>query len=33
MCDAVLPAVYNRRRNRYEALGIVQGRLYLLFCP
>ncbi len=33
MCDDVLPAVYNRRRDRYEALGIVQGRLYLLTCP
>ncbi|MCS6999615.1 MAG: hypothetical protein RML15_03625 [Bacteroidota bacterium] len=33
MCDAVLPAFYNRQRNRYEALGIVQGRLYLLTCP
>lgn len=32
MCDTVLPAVFNRRRNRYEALGVVQGRLYLLVC-
>ncbi|RMF32620.1 MAG: hypothetical protein D6747_08820 [Chlorobiota bacterium] len=32
MCDAVLPPIYNRRRGRYEALGIVQGRLYLLSC-
>lgn len=33
MCDDVLPAIYNRRRDRYEALGILQGRLYLLMCP
>lgn len=32
MCDQVLPPIYNRRRSRYEALGIVQGRLYLLTC-
>lgn len=32
MCDHVLPPIYNRRRGRYEALGIVQGRLYLLSC-
>jgi hypothetical protein len=33
MCDDVQPPIFNRRRNRYEALGTVQGRLYLLICP
>ena len=32
MCDYVLEPIYNRRRGRYEALGVVQGRLYLLSC-
>jgi hypothetical protein len=32
MCDAMGKAIYNRRTNKYEALGVINNRLYLLHC-